>query len=116
MFLRLVGLSYLIAFVSLGSQILGLIGSRGILPAQQLLDAARDGRGRLMRDIKHATVEMKQAVAGMQARFRSAHDDMARSQQRMLRGFVSGLRATVAGVRKEFAAELAGARARVQQS
>ncbi len=40
-FLRLVGLSYLIAFVSLSSQILGLTGSHGILPAQQLLDAAR---------------------------------------------------------------------------
>jgi len=74
------------------------------------IHAGRDERGRLTRDLKHATVEMKQAVAGMQARFRSAHDDMARSQQRMLRGFVSGLRATVAGVRKEFAAELAGAR------
>jgi len=39
-FLRLAGLTYLIAFLSLGSQILGLIGSRGILPAQPLLDAA----------------------------------------------------------------------------
>jgi len=40
-FLRLVGLSYLVAFASLSSQILGLAGAHGILPAQQLLDAAR---------------------------------------------------------------------------
>jgi hypothetical protein len=74
------------------------------------IHAARDGRGRLMRDLKHATVEMKNAVAGMQARSRAAHADMARRQQRTLRDFASGLRATVAGVRKEFAVELAGAR------
>ena len=74
------------------------------------IHAARDGRGRLMRDLKHATVEMKNAVAGMQARFRSAHADMARRQRRTLRDFASDLRATVAGVRKEFAADLAGAR------
>ena len=59
-------------------------------------------RARKIRDLKHATVEM---LAG----FRFAHADMARRQQPMLRDFVSGLRATVAGLRKEFAAELAGA-------
>ena len=74
------------------------------------IHAGRDDRGRLMRDLKHGTVEMKRAVAGMQARFGSAHADMAQRQQRMLHGFVSDLRATVAGVRKEFAADLAGAR------
>ncbi len=61
------------------------------------IHAARDGRGRLMRDLKHATVEMKKAVAGTQARFRSAHADMARRQQRMLRDFASHVRVTVAG-------------------
>ena len=71
--------------------------------------AGRDDRGRLTRDLKHATVEMKQAVAGMQAGFRSAHADMVRRQQRMLRGFASGLRGTVAGLRKGFADDLAGA-------
>jgi hypothetical protein len=40
LFLRLLGLVYLIAFVSLWSQIHGLIGSQGILPAQEFLDAA----------------------------------------------------------------------------
>ncbi len=74
------------------------------------IHAARDGRGRLMRDLAHATVEMKKAVVGMRATFRAAHADMARRQQRMLGDFASDLRATVGGVRKEFAAELAGAR------
>lgn len=37
-FLRLLGVVYLIAFLSLGSQILGLNGERGILPARQVMD------------------------------------------------------------------------------
>ncbi|OGK81608.1 MAG: hypothetical protein A2X50_11850 [Candidatus Rokubacteria bacterium GWF2_70_14] len=73
------------------------------------IHAGRDERGRLTRDLKHATAEMKQAVAGMQAGFRSAHADMVRRQQRMLGGFTSGLRGTVAGLRKGFADDLAGA-------
>jgi hypothetical protein len=66
------------------------------------IHAGHDGRRRFMRDLKLTMAEM-------QAGFRSAHSDMARRQQRMLREFVSGLRAAVAGFRKEFAAELAGA-------
>lgn len=73
------------------------------------IHASRDDRGRLLRDLKHATVDMKRTVAGMQAGFRSHRVDMVRSQQRMLRGFVSGLRATVGGVRKECADDIAGA-------
>jgi predicted DCC family thiol-disulfide oxidoreductase YuxK len=37
LFLRSLGLVYLIAFVSLGTQVLGLIGSNGILPVPQLM-------------------------------------------------------------------------------
>src|SRR5947208_16987272 len=37
MFPRLLGLAYLVAFVSLWLQVDGLIGSNGILPAQDLL-------------------------------------------------------------------------------
>ena len=40
-FLRLLGLIYLIAFVSLGTQIAGLAGGRGILPAANYVEAAR---------------------------------------------------------------------------
>lgn len=74
------------------------------------IQVSRNDRGRLLRDLKHATVEMKRTVAGMQAGFRSHHAEIVRRQQRMLRGFVSGLRATVAGLRKGSADDLAGAR------
>ena len=40
-FLRLLGLVYLFAFVSLWTQVDGLIGSHGIAPAARLMDAAR---------------------------------------------------------------------------
>jgi predicted DCC family thiol-disulfide oxidoreductase YuxK len=41
-FLRLLGIVYLIAFLSLGTQLLGLIGSQGILPVSQLMASARE--------------------------------------------------------------------------
>ncbi|HEX4646702.1 MAG TPA: lipase maturation factor family protein, partial [Verrucomicrobiae bacterium] len=40
-FLRLLGIIYFSAFVSLGTQISGLSGSNGILPAQELMESAR---------------------------------------------------------------------------
>ena len=74
------------------------------------IHATREDRGRLMRSLTDATVEMKRVVAGMQGAFRSAHAETMRRQQRMLRGFVSGLRATVAAFRKAVADDLMGAR------
>jgi hypothetical protein len=44
-FLRLLGLVYLIAFVSLGVQVTGLIGEHGILPAGGFLRAVRENLG-----------------------------------------------------------------------
>ncbi|HYQ86032.1 MAG TPA: lipase maturation factor family protein [Bacteroidota bacterium] len=44
-FLRLLGLIYGVAFLSLGFQIIGLIGEQGILPAQQFFRAARESYG-----------------------------------------------------------------------
>src|SRR5438093_3585546 len=41
MFLRLLGFVYLLAFWSLSTQIIGLVGDHGILPARQYMDAAR---------------------------------------------------------------------------
>lgn len=41
-FLRLLGLVYLIAFASMGSQVVGLVGRNGILPAERYLAAAGD--------------------------------------------------------------------------
>ena len=44
-FLRLLGLVYLIAFASLGFQITGLIGEKGILPVGRYLEFAQESRG-----------------------------------------------------------------------
>ncbi len=44
-FLRCLGVIYFIAFVSLGVQITGLVGARGILPAEAFLDAIRHNYG-----------------------------------------------------------------------
>src|SRR5262249_36834044 len=45
LFMRLLGLVFLVAFVSLGSQILGLVGHEGILPAREYLDQVRAPSG-----------------------------------------------------------------------
>ena len=45
LFLRTLGLIYLIAFISFGTQITGLIGSGGILPTGDFLDRAYDALG-----------------------------------------------------------------------
>lgn len=42
LFLRLLGIIYLVAFVSLGTQIGGLIGHNGILPADQFMAGLKD--------------------------------------------------------------------------
>src|SRR3989344_4038167 len=44
-FLRAMGVIYLIAFLSIWVQIRGLIGSHGILPVQDFLDAVREHVG-----------------------------------------------------------------------
>jgi len=44
-FLRCLGVIYVIAFVSLGVQITGLVGARGILPAASFLGAIRENYG-----------------------------------------------------------------------
>ncbi|HJW30496.1 MAG TPA: lipase maturation factor family protein, partial [Saprospiraceae bacterium] len=44
-FLRLLGIIYLIAFVSMGAQIVGLVGKNGLLPVEQYLDLIRDHVG-----------------------------------------------------------------------
>jgi predicted DCC family thiol-disulfide oxidoreductase YuxK len=44
-FLRLLALTYLAAFLSLGVQVRGLVGEHGLLPAREFLDAVRTARG-----------------------------------------------------------------------
>ncbi|MCB1858495.1 MAG: lipase maturation factor family protein [Gammaproteobacteria bacterium] len=45
LFLRLLALIYFAAFLSLGGQLAGLVGSGGILPVAELLDRAREALG-----------------------------------------------------------------------
>ena len=45
LFLRLLALVYLVAFASLATQMTGLVGERGILPAAEFLDRARAAYG-----------------------------------------------------------------------
>ena len=45
LFLRVLGIIYLVAFLSLGAQAAGLIGSDGILPAARFLEAVRQSLG-----------------------------------------------------------------------
>jgi hypothetical protein len=44
-FLRLLALVYLVAFVSLGVQVHGLVGEHGLLPARELVGLVREARG-----------------------------------------------------------------------
>jgi len=45
LFFRGIGIIYFIAFLSLSSQVVGLVGSNGILPTYQFLDAVREELG-----------------------------------------------------------------------
>jgi len=75
------------------------------------INTERSERGRLVRDIKRSTSEMKHAVSNMTARFHTAHTQMAREQRQSLHTFATTLRNTVGGLRTAFASDLAGARA-----
>ncbi len=75
------------------------------------INVERGERGRLIRDMKSSTKDMKHAVAHMMGSFHSAQAQMAREQRRNLRGFVSSLHNTVLALRTECAHDLAGARA-----
>ena len=75
------------------------------------INTERRDRGRLVREMKHSTAEMKRAVAQMLTRFHAAHVQMAREQHQSLRGFASNLHNTVTGLLNAFASDLAGARA-----
>ncbi len=71
----------------------------------------RRNRGRLIREVKSSTGEMKRAVAQMMTRFHDARAQMTREQRKELRGFASNLHNTVAGLLNACARDLAGARA-----
>jgi len=64
--------------------------------------ASRDAREAFLKDLQDA-------VSGMQTGFRNAHAEMARKTKAERVGFVSSLKKTVFDMRKDFAAEIAGA-------
>lgn len=75
------------------------------------INTGRRDRGRLVQEMKRSTADMKRSVAQMLTRFHTAHAQMARGQQSMLRGFASNLHESVTGLPNGFARDLAGARA-----
>jgi hypothetical protein len=79
--------------------------------------ASKHAREAMMKDLARGTVDLKKAVTGMLGAFRTQHTRMARTSRsecaRFLKGVettVGGIKKTVAGLRKEFATDLAGAR------
>ncbi len=72
--------------------------------------ALRDARNKLIEDLTRGAKDLKDAVSAMLANFSNAHAAMARKTKAERMAFLSGLNNAVAGMRKEFAADLAGAR------
>lgn len=70
----------------------------------------RNARETLVRDLAQGTMDMKKAVSAMRTRFRDAHAEMTRKTKAERTAFKTGLRNNVAGLRNEFAADIAGAR------
>lgn len=72
--------------------------------------ALRNSRETLVRELTRGTMDMKKAVSAMRTRFRDAHAEMTRKTKAERAAFKTGLRNNVAGLRNEFAADIAGAR------
>ena len=81
LFLRLLGLTFLVAFVSIGNQITGLIGNDGILPLSEYLATADDGARPVALLVRTHAVLDKQlrhgAVASLPYRRRSLGPGLA---------------------------------------
>jgi hypothetical protein len=69
----------------------------------------RGARKALLEDLAQGAKEMKDAVAVMQAGFRNSHTEMAKFASAERAEFISGLKRTVTGMRREFSTDLAGA-------
>lgn len=73
------------------------------------INALRNGRKALRRNLENGATNLKKAVNRMQAGFQYAHDEMARKTKEERTAFVSGLQKAVSRMRKDFSADLAGA-------
>jgi hypothetical protein len=69
----------------------------------------RGARKALLEDLAQEAKEMKDVVAVMRAGFRNSHTEMAKCASAERAAFMSGLRRTVTGIRREFSADIAGA-------
>jgi len=73
------------------------------------VEALRMERGALMQDLALETKQRRDAVVMMQAGFRKTHRDTARNARAERNAFNTGQKRAVAHLRKEFAADMAGA-------
>jgi len=73
------------------------------------INALRNGRKALRKNLENGATNLKKAVNRMQAGFQYAHDEMASKTKEERTAFVSGLQKAVSCMRKDFSADLAGA-------
>jgi hypothetical protein len=74
------------------------------------ISALRNARGALVKDLAKGARDLHHIVSEMQAGFRQAHEAMARETKAERVALLSGLKGMVLGMKREFAADLAGAR------
>ena len=73
------------------------------------VDALRDARGALMRELASGAKNLASTVSAMQADFSAAHAAMAQKTGKARASYLARLRKQVGRMRKETAADLAGA-------
>ena len=70
----------------------------------------RNAREVLTKDLEAFADDLREGVSAMRAHLRNAHSEMAQTAKAGREAFTSGLRESIAGLRHEFAADVAGAR------
>ncbi|MBU1185014.1 MAG: hypothetical protein KJ663_07530 [Proteobacteria bacterium] len=73
------------------------------------VDALRSDRGALMQDLARGAKDLASSVSAMQSGFSAAHATMAKKTGRARATYVSRIKRQVGRMRKENAADLAGA-------
>ena len=73
------------------------------------VDALRSDRGALMQELARGAKDLASTVSAMQAGFASAHATMAKKTGRARATYVARIKRQVGRMRKETAADLAGA-------
>jgi hypothetical protein len=74
------------------------------------VDALRSDRGALMQELARGAKDLASTVSAMQADFAAAHATMARKTGKARASYVAKIKRQVGRMRKETAADLAGAR------